>query len=68
MTQPIKALKSFQRVSLQPGERKTVSIALEPDTFAIWNAEMNEVVEPGLFDIMTGADSVNLQTVTLEIV
>lgn len=68
VTQPIKVLKGFQRVSLNPSERKTVTITLEPDTFAIWNAEMKHVVEPGLFDIMTGPDSRALQTVTLEIV
>lgn len=67
VTQPIKVLKGFQRVSLKPGERKTVAIALDPDAFAIWNDQMREVVEPGLFDIMTGPDSRNLQTVTLEI-
>ncbi|MFN3819894.1 glycoside hydrolase family 3 N-terminal domain-containing protein [Blastomonas sp.] len=68
VTQPLKVLKGFQRVSLAPGARTTVSIVLEPETFTIWNDQMKEVVEPGLFDIMTGPDSVNLQTVTLEIV
>lgn len=67
VTQPIKVLKGFQRVTLQPGERRTVKIELEPDAFTIWNEDMKEVVEPGLFDIMTGPDSRNLQTVTLEI-
>jgi beta-glucosidase len=67
VTQPIKVLKGFQRVTLKPGERRTVAIVLEPDAFAIWNDQMREVVEPGLFDIMTGPDSRNLQTVTLEI-
>jgi beta-glucosidase len=67
VTQPIKVLKGFQRVTLKPGERRTVTIELGPDTFAIWNNEMREVVEPGLFDIMTGPDSRNLQSVTLEI-
>lgn len=68
VTQPIKVLKGFQRVSLKPGERTTARITLDPDTFAIWNEQMEQVVEPGLFDIMTGADSRTLQTVTLEIV
>ncbi|MGQ3177675.1 MAG: fibronectin type III-like domain-contianing protein, partial [Blastomonas fulva] len=67
VTQPIKVLKGFQRVTLKPGERRTVAIVLEPDAFAIWNDQMREVVEPGLFDIMTGPDSRNIQTVTLEI-
>lgn len=67
VTQPIKVLKAFTRVSLRAGERRTVSMTLDSDAFAIWNDEMREVVEPGLFDIMTGPDSRNLQTVTLEI-
>lgn len=67
VTQPLKALRGFERVTLQPGERRTVKFALAPDAFTIWNDEMREVVEPGLFDIMTGADSRTLQTVTLEI-
>ena len=67
VTQPLKALRGFERVSLKPGERRTVTFTLDPDAFTIWNVEMREVVEPGLFDIMTGADSRTLQTVTLEI-
>ncbi|MGN5374169.1 glycoside hydrolase family 3 N-terminal domain-containing protein [Sphingomonas hankookensis] len=68
VTQPIKALKGFERVTLTPGERTTVKLVLGPDAFSIWNGQMQEVVEPGLFDIMTGPDSRNLQNVTLEIV
>jgi len=67
VTQPIKALKGFERITLQPGEKRTVRITLDPEAFSIWNAEMQEVVEPGLFDIMTGPDSRTLQTTTLEI-
>lgn len=67
VTQPIKVLRGFERVTLRPGERRTVKLELGPDAFAIWNDQMKEVVEPGLFDIMTGPNSRNLQTVTLEI-
>ncbi|WP_375286472.1 glycoside hydrolase family 3 N-terminal domain-containing protein [Sphingomonas sp.] len=67
VTQPLKALRGFERVTLAPGERRTVKFTLNPDAFTIWNDEMREVVEPGLFDIMTGADSRTLQTATLEI-
>ncbi|MEN2787942.1 glycoside hydrolase family 3 N-terminal domain-containing protein [Sphingomonas qilianensis] len=67
VTQPVKALKGFQRVTLQPGERRTVRLKLGPDAFALWNLEMKEVVEPGQFDIMTGPNSRDLQTVPLEI-
>lgn len=67
VTQPLKALKGFERVMLKRGERRTVAITLGPESFAIWNDQMREVVEPGLIDIMTGPDSATIQTVTLEI-
>jgi beta-glucosidase len=67
VTQPIKALKHFQRVTLKPGERRTVKLTLGPDAFTLWNIDMKEVVEPGMFDIMTGPNSRDLQTVQLEI-
>ena len=68
VTRPIKELKGFERITLAPGEAQTVRIALNPDAFALWNLDMEEVVEPGLFDIMVGPNSENLQTVTLEII
>jgi beta-glucosidase len=67
VTTPAKALKAFQRVTLAPGEARTVHFTLEPDAFTLWSLDMREVVEPGLFDIMTGPDSRDLQTTTLEI-
>ena len=68
VTRPIKELKGFERITLAAGEARTVRIALNSDAFALWNLDMEEVVEPGLFDIMVGPDSENLQTVTLEII
>ncbi|MFD1107323.1 glycoside hydrolase family 3 N-terminal domain-containing protein [Sphingobium olei] len=68
VTRPIKELKGFERVTLAPGETKTVRIALGPQAFSLWNLDMEEVVEPGLFDIMVGPDSENLQTIALEII
>ncbi len=67
VARPVKALKGFQRVTLKPGESRTVRLQLGPDAFRLWNREMREVVEPGKFDIMTGANSRDVQTVVLEI-
>jgi len=67
VARPVKALKGFERVTLKPGETRTVRITLGPDAFSLWNREMREVVEPGLFDIMTGPNSADVQTVPLEI-
>jgi beta-glucosidase len=60
-------LKAFERVTLAPGESKTLSFILTPATFRMWNIAMQRVVEPGAFDIMAGPNSVDLQTVVLHI-
>ncbi|QJR11190.1 Beta-xylosidase [Usitatibacter rugosus] len=62
-----KQLRGFERVTLAPGERKTVRIPLGPKAFRLWNAQMKEVIEPGTFDILVGSNSRDLQSVALEI-
>jgi beta-glucosidase len=67
VSRPVLELRGFERVTLRPGERRTLHFTLGPGAFALWNAEMKEVVEPGLFDIMAGPSSADLKTVVLEI-
>jgi beta-glucosidase len=67
VTRPIKELKAFERVSLAPGETKTVTFTLTPETFRIWNIDMQRVVEPGAFEVMVGPNSVELKTTVLHI-
>ncbi|MBO9670868.1 MAG: glycoside hydrolase family 3 C-terminal domain-containing protein [Sphingobium sp.] len=67
VTRPVKELKAFRRVSLAAGEKKTVRFTLGPEAFRMWDIDMKEVVEPGLFDIMAGPNSADLKSVTLEI-
>jgi beta-glucosidase len=67
VTRPVKELKGFTRVTLAPGEAREIVFTLGPDAFSLWNADMDEVVEPGLFDIMVGPNSVDLKTAALEI-
>lgn len=52
-----KALKGFARVSLVPGEKKTVQIELPWQAFQIVNAQGEPVVEPGEFEILVGPSS-----------
>src|SRR5690606_25562629 len=54
VTQPTIALKGFERASLAPGERKTVTFRLEDRHLAIWNRDMLEVVEPGPVVVSVG--------------
>ncbi|HEX7772829.1 MAG TPA: fibronectin type III-like domain-contianing protein, partial [Pyrinomonadaceae bacterium] len=60
MTRPVKELKGFQRVSLQPGEKRRVEFVLTSEHLGFWNREMRYVVEPGEFQVMVGANSVDV--------
>src|SRR3546814_6769539 len=62
VTQPVKELKGFRRVTLAPGEKQTISFTLTPRSLSLWNIDMKRVVEPGAFDIMVGPDSRTLKT------
>lgn len=52
-----KNLRGFERVSLRPGEKKTIVFTLVADDFKLWNRQMQHVIEPGEFRIMAGASS-----------
>jgi beta-glucosidase len=67
VTRPIIELKDFKRISLQPGETKTVEFTITPDKLWFYDLKMNRIVEPGTFDIMVGPSSVKHQTVGLEV-
>ena len=67
VTRPIKELKGFERVSLKPGEVRTVRFTITPESLQMWNDKMHRVVEPGEFEIMTGNSSVALQSTTLTV-
>jgi beta-glucosidase len=67
VTRPIKELKAFRRITLGPGESKTLTFVLTPEAFRMWNVSMQRVVEPGAFEIMVGPNSVDLKTVLLTI-
>jgi len=64
-----KMLKGFERISLQPGETKTVTFKLGFDELNILNQKMKKVVEPGTFTISVGASSLekDLQKATLRV-
>jgi beta-glucosidase len=68
VTRPIKELKDFKRISLAPGESKTVAFVITPDKLSFLDLNMRNVVEPGWFDIMVGTSSVKYETVKLEVV
>jgi beta-glucosidase len=68
-TRPIKELKGFRRVVLNPGETRTVTFDITPQLLAFYDANMKYTVEPGDFEIMVGNSSrdADLQKVTLSV-
>jgi beta-glucosidase len=65
----LKMLKGFERITLKPGETKTVSFKLGFDELNILNQDMKKIVEPGTFTISVGTSSAekDLQKVTLKV-
>lgn len=61
VSRPIKELKGFQRISLNPGEEKVIHFTLGFDELSMLNKEMKRVVEPGDFRIMIGSSSKDIK-------
>jgi beta-glucosidase len=57
---PNKELKGFEKVSLMPGESKTVTFTIAPDMLAFTGLEMEEVVEAGEYHVLVGGASNDL--------
>ncbi len=66
-TRPVKELKDFARVELNPGQSQVVRFTINPEKLALIGADMKPVVEAGEFDIMIGSSSQDLQTLTLTV-
>src|SRR5262249_38318152 len=57
VTRPVKELKGFERVTLKPGETKTVSFPIGHDALGFWKTTKDFVVEPGKFEVTVGGSS-----------
>jgi len=68
VTRPVKELRGFRRVTLAPGETKTVEFSLGFSELAFLNRDMHRVVEPGSFKIMVGGNSRELIETKLNVV
>ncbi len=63
VTRPVKELKGFEKIYLQPNESRTVRFTIAPEMLKFYNADLKFVAEPGDFDVMIGPDSRNVKTV-----
>ena len=66
-TRPIKELKDFARITLNPGERKTVKFTITPEKLEAFDLNMKRVVQPGDFEIIVGKSSAEVLMDTLKV-
>ncbi|MEP7108091.1 MAG: glycoside hydrolase family 3 C-terminal domain-containing protein [Ferruginibacter sp.] len=60
-SKPVKELKGYERIALEPGETKTVKFKLIPEDLSLFDRNMNFVVEPGTFKVMVGSSSEDIR-------
>jgi beta-glucosidase len=65
VTRPVKELAGFERVTLEPGEKRNVTFTVGPEALSLVGGDMKRIVEPGRFEIMVGTSSTNLMPATL---
>ena len=57
MTRPVKQLQGFRRITLKPGEKKTVTFTLSYEDLGFYDHQATYTVEPGEFKVWVGPDS-----------
>lgn len=67
VARPVKELKGFERIYLEPGQTKTVSIPVTESSLTYYDMNGNTIFEPGDFEIMVGPNSRDLQKTTINI-
>ena len=67
VTRPVKELRGFSQVYLNPGEKKELTFILTEAELGFYNRNLEYIVEPGKFVVMAGPDSKNLKSAKFEI-
>ncbi|MBN1313656.1 MAG: glycoside hydrolase family 3 C-terminal domain-containing protein [Anaerolineae bacterium] len=61
VTRPVRELKGFKRLPIQPGERRTLAFHVPASHLGFYDRQMNFVVEPGQVDVMVGSSSADIR-------
>lgn len=63
-TRPVKELKSFKRITLDPGQSRKVTFILTSDDLAFWDGHFDYKAEPGRFNVFVGTNSRDVKEAT----
>ncbi|HOB83089.1 MAG TPA: glycoside hydrolase family 3 C-terminal domain-containing protein [Bacteroidales bacterium] len=61
VTRPVKELKGFKKVRLEPGEKQRVELIINSEHLSFLDRNLERVVEPGVFEVMVGTSSENIR-------
>jgi beta-glucosidase len=67
-TRPVMELKGFRRITLAPGERRTVTFEVGSEQLSYHGPDLKRIVEPGRFRLMVGGSSAEVKSVGLDVV
>lgn len=68
VTRPVKELKGFQKIVLNPGETRTLEFTITPNMLSFYDVRMRKIIEPGMFDVMVGGNSDDVITTSFELI
>ena len=68
ISRPVKELKGFQRIHLNAGETQTVTFKITSDLLRFYDYHLNDVIEPGDFDIMIAPNSRDVKKKKLSVI
>jgi beta-glucosidase len=68
VSMPVKELKGFQKIYLNPGETKTLKFIITPKMLELYDVNMKKTIEPGKCEVMIGGSSVDLLSNYFEII
>lgn len=66
ISRPIKELKGFEKISLKPGETKTVTFTINEELLKFYNADLDWVIEPGAFQVFVGPNSRDVESLSFK--
>ncbi len=64
ISRPMKELKGFEKIHLKQGESKTVSFTIDDSLLKFYNSDLELIAEPGVFEVMIGQNSKDVQKVS----